>query len=207
MLQFAMPNPRLKDLTGRTFGKLTVVERAPNRGGRVHWRCSCECGAETTVAAHTLSCGHTTSCGCAVGALFKRSHGLRESRTYNIWCHMKGRCGVPTNVDYRHYGARGITVCERWLSFENFVADMGEAPAGYSIERKDTNGNYEPSNCVWIPATEQPRNTRRSRYALLNGERMIFSDVARKLNVSTGLVTMWAKGQRRVPPDLDIAFT
>lgn len=148
---------------------------------------------------------------CAMSASPKRmghppTHGMRHTPIYNVWCHMKARCQRVTDPDFRHYGGRGIKVCERWQSFEAFYADMGDRPEGHSIERKDTNGNYEPSNCEWIPATEQPRNTRRTRYAILNGERMIFADVARKLSVSTGLVTLWAKGQRRVPPDLDIVF-
>lgn len=194
-----------KDITGQRFGKLVVLCRGPStKGQKAQWICKCDCGNENVVATNTLRSGHTSSCGCGVGSLFKRSHGMRETPTYNIWCHMKRRCQTPTDPDFHHYGERGISVCARWQTFENFFADMGEAPKGFSIERRDVNGNYEPSNCEWIKATEQPRNTRRSRYANVHGERMIFSDVARKLGVSTGLVTMWAQGKR--PPPSGITF-
>jgi hypothetical protein len=119
---------------------------------------------------------------------------------------MKARCARETHQDFKHYGARGITVCDRWQTFENFLEDMGEAPEGFSIERKDVNGNYEPSNCEWLLATEQPRNTRRTRYAILNGERMIFSDVARALGVSTAMPSNWYTGKRRIPDHLDLVF-
>lgn len=196
-----------KDITGQRFGKLVVQSRGPSaKDHKAQWVCLCDCGNQSLVATNTLRSGHTSSCGCGVGSLFKRSHGMRETPTYNIWCHMKARCGRETHDDFKYYGGRGITVCDRWMSFENFLADMGEAPKGFSIERRDVNGNYEPANCEWIKATEQPRNTRRTRYAVLNGERMIFSDVARKLGVSNSVPTMWAQGKRRIPSGLDIQF-
>lgn len=199
---------KAKNITGQTFGKLTVLEQiAPTaEHKRTRVRCRCKCGGETTIAHWCVLSGHTTSCGCAAGLLFKRSHGMRRTPTYNSWCHMKGRCQRETHPDFKHYGERGITVCERWQSFEGFLADMGEAPEGYSIERKDVNGNYEPGNCEWLPATEQPRNTRRTRYAVLNGERMIFSDVARALGVSTAMPSNWYTGKRRIPDGLDLVF-
>ena len=194
-----------KDLHGQKFGKLTVMEYAGNKP-RVMWRCKCDCGKETVVRASVLANGHTRSCGCVAGTLFKRSHGMRRTPTYESWCHMKGRCNNPKDQDFPHYGGRGIKVCDRWQSFDSFLADMGPMPDGYSIERVDTDGNYEPANCKWIAKKEQPRNTRRSRYVIVEGERMIYSDAARKLGVSSSLVSAWAHGIRSVPASLNISF-
>ncbi len=85
----------------------------------------------------------------------------RVSRTYRIWTGMKNRCLNPRNKDFRYYGRRGIMVCERWLEFENFLADMGEAPTDLTLDRTDTNGNYEPNNCAWATRKEQAQTTRR----------------------------------------------
>lgn len=88
----------------------------------------------------------------------KHGHAKLRSPTYRVWSQIKRRCLVPTNKDYRYYGARGISVCERWWKFENFLADMGERPANRSIDRINNNGNYEPGNCRWATVVEQQRN-------------------------------------------------
>ena len=86
---------------------------------------------------------------------------IEKERTYNIWRSMRQRCSNPNNDHYHQYGGRGITVCERWQnSYDDFLADMGEAPDGLTLERKDTNGNYEPSNCIWDTHRNQMLNRR-----------------------------------------------
>ncbi len=92
-----------------------------------------------------------------------------KSPTYRSWSDMRDRCRNPKHRAFHNYGGRGITVCHRWDLFENFLADMGEQPAGMTIERKDSNGNYDPENCKWIPLCEQSKNLRTSKRWTING--------------------------------------
>lgn len=136
--------------------------------------CLCECGQKFFTWAHQLQCGNTTSCGCRRATrLGKKAQRYSEGYSvqghplkhlYARWQGMVSRCTWPEHESYRNYGGRGIRVCERWYSFENFYADMGEPPfPGASIDRKDNNGNYEPSNCRWATAKEQAANRRKTR--------------------------------------------
>lgn len=171
-----------------TFGKLTVMSRAENdRFGRTQWLCKCECGKEKVVALFRMTNGHTRSCGCIKGA--PKTHGQRGTPTHNTWLAMKQRCNYAECEAYEFYGARGITVCKRWDdSFENFLADMGERPDGMTIERNETNGNYEPSNCRWATMPEQQRNRRTTIKVERDGKTQCIKDWCDELGLGVNRV-------------------
>lgn len=142
---------------------LTALRPTKRIQGRIYWACRCECGAVTEARTSHLTSGRIVSCGCR-----KVKHGLAGTREFRIWYGMKRRCFDAKEKCYRDYGGRGITVCARWLVFANFIADMGPSPEGYSLERKDVNGNYEPANCVWMPLAQQQANKRPRKDVVLS---------------------------------------
>lgn len=165
---------KLIDLTGQRFGQLTVLERAENGNHKQpRWKCRCDCGKETIVFGHLLRNGNTKSCGCFSrelhGTLMKRSnlrHGDcsgAETRLYRIWGGMKNRCYNSHQINYKHYGGRGIAVCEEWL--HDFTAFRDWAMShGYrddlTIDRIDNDKGYSPDNCRWVTMSEQRKNQR-----------------------------------------------
>lgn len=171
---------------GQVFGCLTVIKRSgKNARGLLTWACLCQCGKEKDVTAVHLRNGIIVSCGCYGAAQRLKSkvtHGLTKSGTYSSWTAMHQRCKNPASKPYKKYGAAGITVCDRWVKFENFLADMGERPPGHSIDRfPDRNGNYEPTNCRWATIIQQARNKDRTLLTFEDAERI------RELRRSTGM--------------------
>lgn len=154
---------KFQNITGKSINDLTAIKVSHiGKNSRVFWDFKCACGNITKIDIYNFLNGHVKSCGCRLTKANQKrgTHGATETTEYIAWLSMKPRCYNPKNNRYNRYGARGITVCERWLnSFENFIKDMGLKPSPqHSIERKDVNGNYEPGNCVWATAKEQARN-------------------------------------------------
>ncbi len=171
------------------FGRLTVMERAENdRFGRTQWHCRCDCGKDHVAALFRLTSGHTKSCGCLRGKA-NATHRGKGTPTHNTWSAMKQRCADPNHAQFQYYGGRGVSVCHRWAeSYEVFLADMGERPAGMSIERINTNGNYEPGNCKWATDHEQQRNRRSTILVERNGVKRCVKDWCEELGLNTDRV-------------------
>lgn len=180
---------RAHDWTGCVVGRLTVEYRVQpqpfSKQGPV-WFCRCTCGNTTQVTSGSLKNGNTRSCGClgretasarwqkrwmTIGLNGKTKHGWHGTSEYRAWTSMINRCVNPRNKSFPAYGGRGITVCERWLhSFLNFLADMGPCPAGFSLDRIDNDGAYEPGNCRWTTRLVQSNNRRNNRHITFNGK-------------------------------------
>lgn len=161
------------DLKGQTFGRLTVRDRAENKRSDRTWLCVCSCGNTHIATSTNLVRGITKSCGCLRGDTLKALrtfHGLSHTKIHDAWSRMLQRCQNPNHEYYSYYGGRGIKVCDRWLEFQNFKADMGEPKKGMSLERLDNNLGYEPGNCVWATPKQQARNRRSNRIVLFRGK-------------------------------------
>lgn len=151
----------MKDITGKKYGKLTVLGvSGKSKEGRLRWNCSCDCGGGGDYYKNNLDSGRS-HCGCDANTKPNLKHGLRNHPLYSIWIAMKSRCANPENQDYANYGGRGISVCKEWeSSLQQFIADMGERPEGFSLDRIDVNLGYSPDNCRWADWNTQMDNRR-----------------------------------------------
>lgn len=186
---------QIVDLTGARFGQTTVLGFAGYVYGRVipkkrakprniaTWRCRCDCGTEHIARGTNLKTGNTLSCGClhSGGRAIER-HGHHDSPSYSTWEHMLQRSDGKMKGRHAHIYAH-VTVCDRWRSFAAFLEDMGERPAGTSLDRIDPDKGYEPSNCRWATPKQQARNLRTTRRIEIGTESVALADLAEFLRV------------------------
>jgi hypothetical protein len=150
-----------KDMVGRRFGQLVVIELAGKTTNyQKKWLCHCDCGGSRIIRGDALRLGEARSCGCMMGVTHGYTRTGQHHYLYETWHTMLRRCRDPNQQDYKNYGARGITVCERWNDFAVFLADMGERPPGHTLDRIDNDREYSPANCRWATLSEQSKNQR-----------------------------------------------
>lgn len=188
--------PKEYKLIGKNFGRLTVIEELKSRSkdGYKVYKCLCDCGAYVNVTGRCLRSGNTKSCGCLkIDKLKLRvtTHGQSNSKLYAVWCSMKGRCYNHNDEYYNSYGGRGIKVCDEWLhDFQAFYDWSMEH--GYNdtltIDRINTNGNYERNNCRWVTNKEQQNNKWNNRLLTCNGKTQTISQWADELDVKSGTI-------------------
>lgn len=177
------------DLTGQKHHMLLVLELAGKKHGHLNWKCLCDCGNITYTLGCDLTSGRKKSCGCLSRYMRiqnNTTHGMSKTRLYTIWNGIKKRCYNPNFENYKHYGGRGIEVCNEWKNdfevFASWAMDNGYTDE-LTIERIDVNKNYCPENCKWITKTEQAKNKRTSRYFTYDGKTQILKDWCREVGL------------------------
>lgn len=190
---------KVRNVVGQRFGRLLCLGLVGRYRHCAYWACLCDCGALVFVSSGQLTRKgkrSTRSCGCLhKGVNWKHGHSKRTG-TYKSWGGMKNRCFNQGSQDYPDYGGRGITVCGRWLVFENFLEDIGEPPtAKHSLDRKNNSGHYScgtcedciangwPINCRWATTLEQSRNRRSSKMITFEGETLSLVEWAERKGI------------------------
>lgn len=204
--------PAAINLVGRRFTRWFVnFKSGVNKHGQSMWDCTCECGARGVIMVGALTSGASKSCGCLnlERVASSRSHGQahqgRKHPLYSTWVSMRGRCANPGDQSFHNYGARGISVCQRWGRFEAFLADMGPThQPGLTLDRIDNDGHYEPGNCRWATKRVQANNTRRNKIIWTPIGDMTICDAARAFGLTRDILKFrilanWPIGVRFAP--------
>jgi hypothetical protein len=183
---------RVPNLVGVRFGRLLVLEHlgiGPGKTGR-RWRTVCDCGVFKDICAGTLNDGSTQSCGsCVPHSPANKTHNLSKTSIYKIWTGMIQRCENPKGSGYERYGAIGISVCDRWHKFENFLEDMGPRPVGLTLDRRDNKMGYSPNNCRWATPLEQGRNRKTNLEIVFNGKTQCLTSWADEFGIKECTLT------------------
>ncbi len=196
----------IDDMIGKTFGRLTVIEKDESRKDRAFFVCRCECGNIKSIYMNHLKSGSTTSCGCYRKEQFSSrltKHGMSNTKIYRVWSGMIERCTYKKHKTYNDYGGRGIVVCDEWLeSFENFYSWSCENgyEEGLTIERINNNGNYEPDNCKWVTLDDQRYNKRNTVIITINGVSKNLKEWSEELNIKLSTLRDRYYRRKTFPP-------
>lgn len=197
-------------IIGKKIHRLTVVSYAgKSKNNSYLFDCKCDCGNSKRARLSHLMRGEVKSCGCyrrehsRTKGLLSGTHRMCGTPTYMSWVAMKFRCNNTRHIAYPQYGGRGIIVCDRWKSFENFLADMGERPRGTTLDRIDSNGSYEPANCRWATRTTQGRNRRNNKLMTVGQTTLCLSEWAEKTGI--GYSTIKERLRRNWTPEMAIS--
>lgn len=193
------------NIAGKRYGRWLVLSNTPRKrpNGTSLWRCQCDCGQIKDHVMYTsLVRGISQSCGCLRKELLRKPdnkvHSQRNT-TYRIWMSMKTRCLRSNHPSFKNYGGRGITICDRWMKFDNFLNDMGPRPEGMSLDRRDNDQGYCKENCRWTTSLEQSRNRRNTVKVEWQGKEVILMDVARGENVDYPTLLVQVRKGRDLP--------
>ena len=184
---------KLENLTGKRFGRLTVLERAPSVNKRTMWLCQCDCGNKKVVEAYTLKIGESKSCGCLrkEAGKYTSTHGMSKHPLYKKYMKMVSRCECEHNKDYENYGGRGIKVCDEWrndfMAFYDWSLKNGYKEE-LTIARIDNDRDYSPDNCRYVTKLRQNNNRRSNRFLEYNGEIMTMADWGRKMGIDPRVI-------------------
>lgn len=179
------------DMRHEVFGRLTVLGRSTSKRKGGYWDCLCKCGARTQVRRDSLLDGSIRSCGC-LSKERSTTHGHAGgggSKTYHIWASMLARCRTTTHAAYANYGARGIKVCDEWLDYSRFLADMGEKPRGKSLDRINNNLGYSAENCRWATPKEQNNNRRNNVTITIGGIEKTLTEWSNQMGINQRTVS------------------
>lgn len=187
-----MPNiDSSADLTNKRFGRLTALYSIPKTKNTLNWFCRCECNNECIVYSYHLQNGDTTSCGCfskenlrKKATIHGHTQGGKHSSVYNTWLCMRERVFNKNHEHYHYYGGQGITICDKWLTFEGFYEDMGDRPKGHTIDRIDNDKSYYKENCRWANSKTQGNNKKDVRMFTYKNKTQNMSDWAKEYNLT-----------------------
>lgn len=204
------PASNRADIVGERFERLVVTGAPVSKNWVLFYPCKCDCGNETLVRSQLLREGRTKSCGCLSRETRgdqSRRHGMSRTPIHGVWLAMRRRCEDPKVRPFKDYGARGISVCDRWQVFENFLEDMGIPEKGMSLERKENDLGYSKSNCIWASKTDQANNRRSSKVIEFADKSLTQAEWERKLGLRPGriygrLAKGWTVERALTTPDM-----
>jgi hypothetical protein len=185
----------MEDLTGKKFGRWTVLEKTKKENdSRAYYKCKCDCGTIRNVMVYNLKSGTSLSCGCLKKENNRKNnttHGESKTKLYKVWAEMKKRCLKKSCSDYENYGGRGITICDEWIDYVNFRnwSLLNGYKDNLSIDRINNDKGYNPNNCRWATRKEQMNNTRRNHRFEINNEKLTVTEIAKKCNKNTSVIS------------------